>query len=340
MSSPTDAAMRISVVISTYNRPTDLRNALDSLAKQSLMPHEVLVVDDGDSAVAEGVVESLQGAFRERGCMLAHLRNTGVKSLTVARNLGVDRTHGDVVMFIDDDVVLDREYVKYITGVYSSRPGAVAVQGFHGGDLDPSFTGRLGNAIDRAFMNWFYGKDSCRVMPSFYPTYPHEVTRVIQCEWLSGCNMSYRREVFAEQRFDEKLRRYSPGEDLDFSYRLWKRHPGSLFLVPEAKLEHRYAKSSRTPKRNLVLVQTVYRDYLASKNMGNSFRHKLAFSWSTLGKMVTSLMRNVKAQATGRLNEPCFTELKYLLEGWVLSRRHRDDIRAGHLEFLDMYLEY
>ncbi|MCJ7489609.1 MAG: hypothetical protein MUO87_05650, partial [Thermoplasmata archaeon] len=175
---------------------------------------------------------------------------------------------------------------------------------------------------------------------SFYQTYPHEVTRVIQCQWLSGCNMSYRREVFAEQRFDEKLRRYSPGEDLDFSYRLWKRHPGSLFLVPEAKLEHRYTQSSRTPKRNLVLVQTVYRRYLAFKNLDTALRHNLAFFWSAIGKMVTSLMRNAGAQAAGRLNEPCFLELKYLLEGWVLSRRHRRDIRAGRLEFLDEYLEY
>ncbi|MCJ7488755.1 MAG: glycosyltransferase family 2 protein, partial [Thermoplasmata archaeon] len=164
MSSPTDADIRISVVISTYNRPTDLRNALDSLAIQSLMPFEVLVVDDGDSAVAEDVVESLRGALRERGCLPAYVRNTGKKSLTVARNLGVDRTGGDVVMFIDDDVVLDKDYVRHIASLYSSHPGAVAVQGFHGGNFDPSFTGRLGNAVDRAFMNWFYGKDSCKVM--------------------------------------------------------------------------------------------------------------------------------------------------------------------------------
>ena len=341
MSSLTDADIRISVVISTYNRPADLRNALESLSIQSLMPFEVLVVDDSDGTVAEDVVEPLREVIRERGSRLEYVRNTRKKGLTVARNLGVDRSGGDVVLFIDDDVVLDKDYVRHIAGVYSSHPGAVGVQGFHGGDFSPSLTGRLGNAIDRAFMVWFYSKDSCKVMPSFYPTYPHVATRVIPCQWFSGCNMSYRREVFVKERFDEALSRYCPGgEDLDFSYRVWKRHPGSLFLAPDAKLEHRYTPSSRPPKRNFVLMQAVYRRYFAFKNMDPTFRHNLAYSWSAIGKMATSLMRNMKAQAAGRLNEPCLLELKYSLEGWALCHRHRRDIRAGHLEFLDEYLDY
>ena len=340
MSSDEKEKTSVSLVISTFNRPADLRNALDSVASQSLIPDEVLVVDDGDDASSEAVVGSLRPAFIERGSGLSHIRNTGPKSLTVARNVGVDNTRGDIIVFIDDDVVLDSGYVKSIVAVFDSHSEAMGVQGFHGGDLDPSFSGRLGNAIDRAFMIWFYGRDSCSMMPSYCSTYPHEVTQVIHCQWLSGCNMSYRRAAFAEHRFDENLRRYCPGEDVDFSNRVWRSHPGSLYLTPHAKLEHRYTPSSRTPKRNLTLIQTVYWRYLALKNTDRTVRNRLAFCWSSVGRVVTSLLRNAKAQMSGQLKEPCFLEAKYRIEGLMLGRRHTEELRKGDLRFLDKYFDY
>ena len=330
----------ISLVISTFNRPDDLRNALESVVAQSLVPQEVLVVDDGDDKATESVIDAMRSAFAERGSSLSHMRNAGPKSLTIARNVGVEHTRGDIVVFIDDDVVLDREYVRSVVAVFESDSHALGVQGFHGGALDPSFAGRLGNAIDRAFMIWFYGRDSCHVMPSYCSTYPHEVTKVIGCQWLSGCNMSYRREVFADMRFDENLRRYSPGEDLDFSYRVWKSRPGSLYLTPHAKLEHRYTPSSRTPRRSLILIQTVYWRYLALKNTDRTIRNRLAFCWSSIGRVVTSLLRNAKAQLSGELKEPCFLEAKYRIEGWMLGRRHNEDLIKGQLGFLDELFDY
>ncbi len=340
MTADEEEGTRISLVISTFNRPADLRNALESVASQTVVPNEVLVVDDGDEASTKAVIESLVHSFSARRSSLSHVRNTGPKSLTVARNAGVDNTSGDIVMFIDDDVVLDKGYVEAVTAVYASDPGAMGVQGFHGGNLNPSFAGRLGNAMDRAFMIWFYGRDSCWVMPSYCSTYPHEVTKVIPCQWLSGCNMSYRRAVFDVLRFDESLRRYSPGEDLDFSYRVWRKHPGSLFLTPHAKLEHRYTPSSRTPKRNLILIQMVYWRYLSLKNTDGTIRNRLAFCWSSIGRVVMSLFRNVKAQLSGELKEPCFLESKYRIDGWMLGRRHMDELRKGDLRFMDEYFDY
>jgi GT2 family glycosyltransferase len=340
MTSDADTIPTLSVVISTFNRTVDLRNALESVASQTSMPLEVLVVDDGDDVSTEKMMSSLHESFATRGSVLRHMRNPGERSLTVARNLGVDNTSGEVVLFIDDDVVLDGDYIRALVQVYTDHPEAKGVQGFHGGDLAPSLAGRLGNAVDRAFMIWFYGKDACRVLPSFNPTYPHEVSGILRCQWLSGCNMSYRREVFEELRFDDKLRRYSPSEDIDFSYRVWKRFPGSLFLTPHAHLEHRYTVSSRTPKRNLLMVQSAYRRYMFLKNMEQTVRNRMAFAWSELGRMVTSLMRRTKAQLAGKTDEPCFLELKYLLQARTMCRRHDIELRSGDLGFLNQFFDY
>ena len=340
MPSCVDKTPSLAVVISTYNREKDLRNALESVILQSSMPAEVIVVDDSEGDATERLVSSLRNAFSSRGSDLRYVKNTGERSLTVARNIGVDESKGDVVMFLDDDVVLEKDYIDAILRVYVDHPEALGVQGFHGGNIETSFAGLLGNAIDRAFMIWFYGRNTCRVMPSFSPTYPHEVSGVISCQWLSGCNMSYRREVFRDLRFDDKLRRYSPGEDVDFSYRVWKRKPGSLLLTPAAHLDHRYAESSRTPKRNLLLVQAVYRRYLFRKCMEPSLKNRLAFAWSNVGRLVTSLMRRTKARISGESVESPLLEAAYLLEAGAICRQHEREIRSGDIDFLDEYMAY
>jgi glycosyltransferase involved in cell wall biosynthesis len=86
-----------SVVIPTRARPHYLEVALASIAPQAAEAQaEVLVVDDaGETAAAR----DLAARFGVR--YLAHARPCG---LNVARNTGVERSHGELVVFVDDDV--------------------------------------------------------------------------------------------------------------------------------------------------------------------------------------------------------------------------------------------
>src|SRR5437016_302160 len=91
------AAVPVSIVIPTRGRPSYLQVALASIAPQAAAARaEVLVIDDaGPSA------ESRALAARFRARYEAHERPLG---LNVARNTGVKRSSGELVVFVDDDI--------------------------------------------------------------------------------------------------------------------------------------------------------------------------------------------------------------------------------------------
>jgi glycosyltransferase involved in cell wall biosynthesis len=87
--------MNISVVIPTYNRCDLLRRALLSVFSQTLLPAEVIVIDDGSS---DDTAKLIQTEFSE--VRYYHQENCGVSS---ARNLGIQHATGDWIAFLDSD---------------------------------------------------------------------------------------------------------------------------------------------------------------------------------------------------------------------------------------------
>jgi len=87
--------MKISVIIPTWNRSSYLVRALESVYAQSVLPHEVIVVDDGST---DNTREIIAQHFTE---VLYHYQeNQGVSS---ARNTGIRMAAGDWIALLDSD---------------------------------------------------------------------------------------------------------------------------------------------------------------------------------------------------------------------------------------------
>ncbi len=84
----------ISVIIPVYNGAKFLRPALESVFAQSLLPTEVLVVDDGSTDESPEIARSFSGVT------WIGQENRGPAA---ARNLGVARSQGDYLAFVDQD---------------------------------------------------------------------------------------------------------------------------------------------------------------------------------------------------------------------------------------------
>ena len=86
--------MKISVVIPAYNRAATIGRAIASVSKQTVAPHEIIVVDDGsDDATAE-VVKTYDGV------LLLRQNHQGVSA---ARNNGAMMSEGEWIAFLDSD---------------------------------------------------------------------------------------------------------------------------------------------------------------------------------------------------------------------------------------------
>lgn len=88
---------RISVIIPSWNLARLLPRALDSVYAQTLLPSEVIVVDDGSTDSTEEVVRPY---VEKHGLVYLKKPNGGASS---ARNMGLDFCSGDYVAFLDSD---------------------------------------------------------------------------------------------------------------------------------------------------------------------------------------------------------------------------------------------
>ncbi len=102
--------VKTSVIIPTYKRQDSLERLLDSLANQTLdaKDFEVIVVDDGSPEGSTGKEKaSFPFSFK-----FIHQVNQGA---TAARNNGALRSQGQILVFIDDDVIIERDALAAIT---------------------------------------------------------------------------------------------------------------------------------------------------------------------------------------------------------------------------------
>ena len=103
--------MLISVVIPTYNRLPILRKCLDALEHQILNDEihnfEIVIVDDGST---DGTVDWLRKNIETYPHLRLFEQSHGGPAL--GRNLGVKRSRGDIIVFIDSDLVVDRYFLK------------------------------------------------------------------------------------------------------------------------------------------------------------------------------------------------------------------------------------
>jgi GT2 family glycosyltransferase len=323
--------MQVSLIIPTYRRVKDLDECLDSIIAQTKLPKEVIIVDDSESNEIENLIEYRKDEFKEKSILLRYIKNERERSLTIARNIGIENAAGDIVLFLDSDVVLDVKYIEEILRVYKEKPYALGVQGLIQGVKKEERRTCFRNILGRLyFTSSFNEKNKCRVFPSLTVSYPDpSLDEIINCEWLSGANQSYKKEILEEFRWDENLKKYSGGEDLDLPYRIFKKYPSSLFTTPHAKLIHKASQEGRHLRREVIYMDVIYLTYLFYKNIDQSIKNKLIYLRSRIGRIIFNIIVLI-FKSKSKL-----TEIKYVLGAHFYCMRHIGEIKKGDLEFFN-----
>jgi len=101
--------MRVSLIISTYNKPEYLCHCLQSITELKELPDEIIVADDGSGKETTQVIEQFRVQLpiplihswqEDEGFRLARSRNNGLINST-----------GDYIIFIDDDLILHPKFI-------------------------------------------------------------------------------------------------------------------------------------------------------------------------------------------------------------------------------------
>lgn len=110
---------RLSVVIAAYNQRERVLDAVESVARQTLAPHEVIVVDDGSS---DGTADAVRRAYPGVNVVVQENRGKGV-----ARNHGAFLATGDWLCFLDHDDLWHPEKLAAVCEAIAEYPDAVGV---------------------------------------------------------------------------------------------------------------------------------------------------------------------------------------------------------------------
>ncbi|HEX4769185.1 MAG TPA: glycosyltransferase [Bryobacteraceae bacterium] len=189
--------MKISVVISTLNRPPVLHDTIVSITRQELKPHQILISHTGVEHILPETL-ALPGVETVLSPM----------GSCVQRNRGLDAVAPgtDLVVFLDDDIELCASYFAEMARLFTSHPEIKIANGrmLHDGGRGKRISREGAITLCRR-----YDDVHIRNAPLSYKPVGSGY----------GCNMACRYSSIAGFRFDERMPLYGFLEDRDFSHR-------------------------------------------------------------------------------------------------------------------------
>jgi glycosyltransferase involved in cell wall biosynthesis len=259
----------LTVAIPTYNRSGRLRETLAGLARQDYPPDrwEVLVIDNNSMDDTAAVVAEFGGA-RPR----FHYFKEPKQGLDHARNRAIAEARGDIIVFADDDILVEPNWLTEMNRPFSDdASGTVAAVG---GEVIPVFPDGLPAWVAEWHSPLAFRPDAGPLPPQHSPM---------------GANLAIRRDVFARLgAFDTALDRaagnYFSGGDAEMVRRI-RAAGGAVWFAPAAAVRHQMPASRTTFRyasrhafdsaRSRVIDragQPGASGYLASRFLANAFK--------------------------------------------------------------------
>lgn len=219
----------ISIVIPTHNRCKMLCHVLDALCRQTASPqsYEVIVVADGCN---DGTIESVKRLFTPYPLIMIEQSDSGPAS---ARNQGAKAASSPLLLFLDDDVVPERELVRAHLIAHKRWPKDVIL----------GYTPFLNQTHQN---NFAYIEDKMW-WSNLFANQQHKEHR-FSCDDLTTANISINLNVFEEVgKFDES---FHVCEDTEFGFRCLKRHVRFHFVQEAVARHHAYRPEKNYFQRN------------------------------------------------------------------------------------------
>lgn len=198
----------ISVVIPVYNGGEFIGRSLDALIGSVYSSFEIILVDDSST---DDTVE----IAKKRGVRVVELARRSGPAL--ARNLGVEHSKGEIVLFIDSDVEVRGDTIERVAANFKDNPEIAAVFGSY--DDEPA---------DKGFVSQYR---------NLFHHFHHQQSDSDAFSFWAGCG-AVRKEVFTQLGgFDHKRYKKPSIEDIEFGLRVIKQ--GSrIMLDKELQVKH------------------------------------------------------------------------------------------------------
>lgn len=322
--------MKFSLIICTYQRPQAMSTLLASILNQTVYPDEIIVVDGSLDNVTEMVLLE-----KKHQNISYHLVSKEDRGLTKQRNFGISKVAKDseVVCFLDDDTILEKDYFKNLITLFSCNPtisgvGGVATNENRWEKKIPKK--KYANDIYYEFDNYVIKRGSRHILrnklglgsnelPGVMPEFSNGTSygyplngEFYKVDLLIGMSMAFRKQVTDSIKFSTYFEGYGLYEDADYSIRALAF--GENVLATNVQLEHHHHPDGR-PNNYKYGKMVVRNGWYVWRVKYSNPSFKARFKWNAIVLLLISIRFTNVFNTNNRIE--AFTETIGRLVGFI-----------------------
>ena len=227
--------MKISIIIPVYNSSLTLKECLDAIFNSNFKNFEVIVISDNSTDNSVGIAKQYQ-------CKIIELSEN--KGPAFARNEGAKISEGDILLFVDSDVIIKKDALNYLSEKFLQNE-IDAIQGIY--SHEPTY---------KSIVTQYQMSYNC------YYIWPENKK---YASTLSTCCLAIRKKIFLNLKgFNVNFKRPS-AEDEEFGYFLIAKGY-KILILRELKVEHRINYNLKHfIKKKFYIYIDVMKEYLRNK---------------------------------------------------------------------------
>lgn len=288
--------MDISVIIPTKDRPDALFKCISSILNQKVLPDEVLIVDDAN--LPQEFVSAIAKKTKAIGIQFQYIKKD-IPGLSMSRNIGASKARSSVVLFLDDDVVLDREYVEVLKEDWKRYKDEESLGGI-GGVIRNI---RKITFMERLFHRIFLLSSPAKwdVTDVGFQVWTTEVKKEEKVFYLPGGVTSFKKDLIAKIPFRQLSPGRTPADDVEFFLKTKKQ--GYYFVLdPRARLFHKQTAIAREDNFARGEKEGYNQCVIFSDNVEKNIPNYLKFSWSSIGWILRQFLAGNFLKAMGMVS--------------------------------------
>ncbi len=246
--------MKVSLIVSTYNKPDYLLKVLESVLYQTVFPFEVIVADDGST---EETAITVKNFSKNAPFPVKHVwqEDLGFRAAKI-RNEGIKVSEGDYIIFLDGDCIVNKHFIE--DHIKLAEKGCF-VQGKRillDEEISKVFSYKEVNSFFKLILNLNHMKNIHHIFRlSFFPAIKNQ-----NLKGIKSCNMGFWKEdLLSVNGFNEVFVGWGR-EDSEIAVRLFKYglkkkvHP---FMAVCFHLWHKENPRDRLNKNDEILKNTI-----------------------------------------------------------------------------------
>jgi len=264
-------APKLSVVVCTFNRAGRLKQCLDSLTKQTFKNFEVVIIDGGSTDKTNEIINQYSKKLKVNKFGSRKLEIDKFlfkeKELAKVRDQGWRKAKGELVAWIDDDVIADKNWAKAVVDTFENDP---KIAGVSGPTIIPKKLLK-----NRDVFSFYQPKGIYKILAGFWEKFflegkKYQVGQILKSgawtpgsnfkrslkikglkdvDYLEACNMTLKRDLVKRVNgFDFGFTGVGEWSELDLAMRV-KKLGYRLVFNPKARVNHYISQSGVYPRR-------------------------------------------------------------------------------------------